>query len=257
MNSLDEPSNIPAPASVPLDYHESVGRTLTLGDDLAQLERLAQLGSVSFGEMVDALQSRASTSLLVILSFAFVFVPIPGVSTASSVLFFALAATSVLGTNLYLPNWIRRRSMSQANTQRALKIARRGWTRAERIVKTRLAFLTYGPFRWLVGLSLFTSIVAFALPIPIPFNNSPPAFCILLLSLGLLGRDGVLILFGHIANLVMWAVMFMAGNFMVNLLQRITDKLGWTSPAAGVIPTTQSALLHDWVTSAAQCFGLS
>jgi len=44
---------------------------------------------------------------------------------------------------------------------------------------------------------------------------------------------------------------------MVNLLQRITDKLGWTSPAAGVIPTTQSAMLHDWLTHAAQCFGLS
>lgn len=199
----------------------------TLADDLEQLQQLASADSISFGQLVDALGHRAGTSLLVILSFAFVLVPVPGVSTAASVVFLALAVTAVLGTRVYLPGFARRRSISQANAQRMLSVASRGWGKVGKWVRPRLTFLTYGPFRWLAGVSLLTAIVAFALPIPIPFNNSPPAFCMLLLGLGLLARDGLVLLLGHVSNAVMWVILFIAGDLVFVSVWKGLEKLGW------------------------------
>lgn len=197
----------------------------TLGDDLRSLEQLAEQGPVTFGQLVDALHDRAGTSLLVILSFAFMLVPVPGVSTAASLLFFALTFTAILGTRPYLPEFARRRTISQPNAKRMIAVASKGWSRMEKLVKPRFTLLSVGPFRWLAGLSLFTAIVAFALPIPIPFNNTPPAFCMLLLGLGLLGRDGIMLLLGHLCNAVMWIILVLAGDFLVILIQKLIDRL--------------------------------
>jgi hypothetical protein len=203
----------------------ALGSHLTLAEDLQALRALADRGPITFGDLVDSLQDRAGTSLLVILAFAFMLVPVPGVSTAASVVFFALAYTAVFATKPYLPGWVRKRSISQANAVKMLSVAAKGWTKISKLVKPRLGFLVSYPMRLLAGVSLFFAIVAFALPIPIPFNNSPPSFCILLLALGLLGRDGLLMLLGHVANLVMWLVLFLAGNFLWDLLGQVWEKV--------------------------------
>lgn len=226
-----------------------------LADDLAKLSRLAEQGPVTFGQLVDELGDRAGVGLLVILSFVFLLVPVPGVSTAASVLFLGLGSTAVLGTKLYLPKWIRRRGMSQPTAQKALRFATKGWAKAERAVRPRLEFLTVGPFRWLAGASLLFAIVAFALPIPIPFNNSPPAFCMLLISLGLLGRDGLMILFGHLATVAMWLALYLAGNVLWQSIYSLLGKFGWTTPAPTTAPSTAQAML-DCFTHTAGLFGL-
>ena len=197
----------------------------TLSDDLAELLKLAGQGPLTFGNLLDALHDRAGTSLLVILAFAFMLVPVPGVSTAASVVFFALAFTAVFATKPYLPGWVRKRSISQPNAQKMLAVSQRAWNKIARLVKPRLQFLVAVPLRYVAGVSLFAAIVAFALPIPIPFNNSPPSFCILLLALGLLARDGLLLLLGHLCTVVMWVLLFLAGGFAHDLASAMWQRI--------------------------------
>lgn len=210
---------------------DASGRETTLTDDIQKLAALAEAGPVSFGQLIDTLGDRASTSLLVILALAFLVVPVPGVSTVSSVVFFLLAFTSVTGRRPWLPGFVRRRTISQPWAVRMFASAGRLVTWLGRYVKPRATFLAHGPLRWLAGLSLALAIVAFALPIPIPFNNSPPAFCILLLGLGLLNRDGVILLLGHAATLILWLLLLLAGTFLYDLIGRALEWFGWSGGA--------------------------
>lgn len=223
MHQPNPPDSIPPSPPTTPNSPSPINRTLS--HDLDALRALADQGPLTFGQLVDALHDRAGISLLVILSFAFMLVPVPGVSTAASVVFFALAFTAVFATRPYLPGWVRRRSISQPNAQKMLAVSQRAWDKVSWIVRPRLQFLTGFPLRYLAGLSLFAAIVAFALPIPIPFNNSPPAFCILLLALGLLGRDGLLMLAGHLATLIMWIALFLAGDFLYDLIRSILHRI--------------------------------
>jgi hypothetical protein len=197
-----------------------------LSDDIAALTELAEKGPITFGQLVDALEERAAISLLVILSMAFLLIPVPGLSTVASVLFVLLGLSAVVGTRLWLPGWVRRREIAQPLALKMLGTASRAWARVSKLTRPRWVVLTALPLRWLAGLTLLAGIVAFALPIPIPFNNSPPALCMLLIALGLLARDGVMVMLGHVATIVLWAVLFLAGNFLWEMLDKVWSKFG-------------------------------
>ncbi|MBE0541835.1 MAG: exopolysaccharide biosynthesis protein [Verrucomicrobia bacterium] len=44
-----------------------------------------------------------------------------------------------------------------------------------------------------------------ALPIPIPFANAVPAWTVVFLAAGIMQRDGLLVLLGHLMTLGSWA----------------------------------------------------
>ncbi len=58
----------------------------------------------------------------------------------------------------------------------------------------------------LIGLSMLTSGLALCLPLPpvILFSNSFPAWSVILLCLGILERDGLFILLGHVLAVATW-----------------------------------------------------
>ncbi len=60
------------------------------------------------------------------------------------------------------------------------------------------------------AVSIVICALMLLLPLPIPFSNIVPAWAILLIAGGLLERDGVFILAGHVATLI-------AGTFFVFL----------------------------------------
>jgi hypothetical protein len=82
--------------------------------------------------------------------------------------------------------------------------------RVERFLKPRAHFMNSGVARWLSGFGMIFSAVALALPIPpvIPLTNTLPALAITAFSLGLLMRDGVMIVLGHLMHLTSWLYFF-------------------------------------------------
>ncbi len=64
----------------------------------------------------------------------------------------------------------------------------------EQYVKPRWLFLTLPPISFLVGLVVVG--LACIVMLPLPLSNLPPAIALLILSIGLLERDGVIIFIG-------------------------------------------------------------
>lgn len=83
-------------------------------------------------------------------------------------------------------------------------------SKIERIVKPRMRFLR----RWrgmmnLIGVSIASSGLILSLPLPIPLSNVVPAWAALFLATGMMERDGLLVLIGHVLSLASWALLLM------------------------------------------------
>jgi len=77
--------------------------------------------------------------------------------------------------------------------------------KVEKVLRPRLSFFLVGPgMTMLVGAAIAVSGGALSLPIPPPFlfTNTIPGFAIVCLALGLMERDGVLVLIGHVLTVV-------------------------------------------------------
>ena len=169
-----------------------------LADDLRRLEEEANGMPITLDAIVAALQDRGHAVVIILLTAPFVILPIPGLSTIVGLAVIVLAFGILLNKKPWLPRFIGKRPISPEGLHRIIG----GTNRVLRCVEKRM---TGKSWHGLIGVSLILCTIALALPIPVPGNNIPPAIGILLLALGLLERDGLLVLIGHLYTLVLWA----------------------------------------------------
>ena len=178
-----------------------------LAADLLNVQREANGMPIRLERLVDVLSERGNAVAIVLLAAPFIILPVPGVSTAFGLLFIGLSLGVMFSGKPWLPGFVRHREISPS----LLKKISDGTTwvlgKVQRFVRPRMAWVTDRRMHWLIGLSLLAATVAFALPIPIPLNNAPPAIGMVLLALGLAERDGLLTLIGHVYTFLLWLVM--------------------------------------------------
>jgi hypothetical protein len=164
----------------------------------------------------------------VFLAIPFLFpVSIPGTSTVFGLLI-GLIGFGVMADRL---PWLPARLLDHPlQAKHVLPVLTKGgaWARRfERLIRPRWLLLTHGPtVNRLNGLMLIVAAASLLLPLPmIPFSNTIPALGIALLALGMVERDGALILLGHLASLagaayvggILWAA-WRAGNGLAAIL---------------------------------------
>lgn len=170
---------------------EAGGRTASgVLDDLAD----AFPGeTVSVGELIDRLDSRAHGVLLLVLALPMCIPNVPGISTVFGALMLAPAMQLVLGSRrLWVPRRVRDWRVSGAALRRTFATATPTLRRIEFLIRPRWSRLTQFPLTILIGLQ--TLLMAFILILPIPFANWPPGMTVAMTSLALLQRDGLLLL---------------------------------------------------------------
>ena len=157
--------------------------------------------------LADLLELVGRDSLLLLCIFLtlifMVPVSIPGVSTVFGAGILLIGVSRLFNRNLWLPRRVQRRVVSTEKLRAALERALKWLRRLERISRPhRLRWLTVGgPVGTFNNLSLILGAVLLMAPFGlIPFSNTLPALAVLLLALGLMQRDGVCILLGHLAN---------------------------------------------------------
>lgn len=130
-------------------------------------------------------------------------VALPGMASAVGVFSLLIAAGLLYGRPLPLPAWLARwRVDGRARTllQRMNEAAIRTMTKLGR---PRLLFLSTPANRRVNALLLATAALAMITPVPvISFDNVLPALAIVLLSWGLLLRDGLMLLAGYLLTLL-------------------------------------------------------
>ena len=186
------PGPPPVPAAVP-----DAGRTVFSAELQDLIERFDDR-PVSLGEILEATQGRGYYLLLLLIALPFVGpIPLPGFSIPFGLAVTLLGARLALERKPWLPQRLLRHEFPARSLGKLLGAVRRIMRGIEYFLRPRLAFLTdRAVFRRTAGLLIAVSGLMLMLPIPLPFSNSLPAWTVILLAAGALGRDGLFFLAG-------------------------------------------------------------
>ena len=177
-----------------------------LSDDLAELRRRSAGRSLTLDDLEKALKGRGFAMLLLLLALPFCFIPVPGLSTPFGLAVLIIGVRIAAGLKPWLPAFLLRKSLPPARLAQVLWGGLRFAKILEKIVKPRMNFLRNWPGMInLIGLGIASGGLLLLLPLPIPFSNTIPAWAVVLLSAGMMERDGLLVLLGHVTTLVSWA----------------------------------------------------
>jgi hypothetical protein len=156
----------------------------------------------TLGTVVDGLGSAGTGLGLLVFSLGAL---IPGVAPVFGVALCAIAAGLVLGREEpYLPQRIRRWPLNADHLRSGLHslIPRVEWL--EQWLRPRAGHWLSAASLRLIGLASLINAVLIVLPIP--FGNTAPAIALMILSLGLVTRDGLAVVGGLVATVVAVAV---------------------------------------------------
>lgn len=192
-----------APEIKPIPLHkgehapeESIEQVLMRIGAHSEEERL------TLGEILASLDHRAYGFVLLLLAAAN-FTPgpsMPGFSTIFGLPAIAMAVQMILGwSRPWLPARLARMSMPRARFVRTVAKALPMIVRLDRLLRPRLTWLAnLTGHRWTGAAALLQALL---LCLPLPFYPMAPAAALVLMSLGMIARDGLMLALGHVAGL--------------------------------------------------------
>lgn len=166
----------------------------------------------TLGALLDALDERAFGLLLLILALPCCIPFLYGIPQVVSLPMAAIAFQVAQGrSHPWLPRQLRARRFDAAALSKTVGKLSRYIRWAERLATPRLTVLTEGVGLRIVGGFLLIPVASILTPIP--GSNTAPGIGVAIASVGLLERDGLLVLAGLIFGLLWVAVLFTAIAF--------------------------------------------
>ena len=195
---MSEPKLVPLP--LPKGEHapeESIVDVLRRIGAHSEDERL------TLGEILASLDHRAYGFVLLLLAAAN-FTPgpsMPGFSTLFGLPAMAMAVQMMLGwSQPWLPPRLARISMKRKRFTATVAKALPAIARLDRILRPRLVWLAnLTGHRWTGAAALVQAIL---LCLPLPLYPMAPATSLVLMSLGMIARDGLMLALGHVAGVL-------------------------------------------------------
>ena len=153
-------------------------------------------------------------------------VGIPGFSALTGIPMLFFAVQMALGFQRpYLPLRFQERTVSRSALLRVAHASAPWLTNIEKLMQPRLHFLTsHVAERLLGGLCVLLSIL---LIMPIPFGNLLPGLAVFLIALGLIERDGFLVLLGTVLGVfsvfILSGVLWAFAETVIHFFQQFID----------------------------------
>ena len=170
----------------------------SLEDLLDRLEKCEEgMDRVTIGAILDAVGRRAFGPVLLVLGLIIVspLSGVPGLPTSIAVMTLLIAVQLLFGrNNFWLPRWLVRRSMPRPRLEKAVGLLRSPARFIDRCVRRRWSALTQS-----TGLYVTAAVcVVISLLMPplelLPFASSIAGAALAAFGLGLIVKDGVLVL---------------------------------------------------------------
>ena len=149
---------------------------------------------ITLQEVLDGVKSRARATLLILFALPNLLPGIPGTSAITGLPLVVLAMQMLLGSGVWLPGFIARRSFLRSDLIGAVLRVQPYLQRVERVLRPRLTYLASAQLQRIVGAICLGLAVLIMLPIPLA--NFLPAVAIILIGLGMLEDDGLFMLAG-------------------------------------------------------------
>lgn len=172
--------------------------------------------TVTLRELMDAVGEQGLLLICAVASLPFLIpVSIPGVSTVFGAAIILVSIAICLNRMPWLPAKILDRKLDSAKLVPALEKGASLVSRVDRFLKPRMSGLTTGgAIARINALAITAGGVLLMFPLGlIPFSNTLPGVAILLLSTGMMQRDGLVVLGGYLFLLIT-AVYFTALAWM-------------------------------------------
>lgn len=197
-----------------------------LSSQLKAVAERCKTESVSVEVLLNTLRGSPYLLLTALLSLPFLTpVPMMGLSMPIGFLIGLFGVYLIFGQKPIVPQNLMEVKIPQKFFPAVLKGTSNLLRGIEVFIKPRWRFFTNTMILWnIYGVLILLSSMLLLLPLPIPFTNFFPALTLLLLSLGLIERDGICILLGVITffmTLGFFALIFFGGRELLQHLHLI------------------------------------
>jgi hypothetical protein len=187
-------------------------------DHLARVgEAAAGTDGISLGEILEATDTVSFGSLLLVaglVTLAPVIGDIPGVPTTMGVFVILTSGQLLVGREtMWLPGWLRDRSVKTSSLERALRWLRPVARTIDRVLRPRLEVFVRGIATYVIA--VITLLVGAAMPVMefVPFSANAAGIVLTAFGLALTARDGILALLAF--SVIAVAVGLLAGRFLI------------------------------------------
>lgn len=176
---------------------------------------------LTLAEIRDHLGRDGMLLLVILLTVVFLIpVSIPGVSTVFGGTILLIGVSILFGWELWLPQNFLKKELPAKSLKKAFHTGLKWLIRLEKISKpNRLTWLTDGKITHIInGLSIILGAILLMAPFGfIPFSNTFPAIALLFYAIGLLQKDGISIIWGHIFNIItiIYFAILISGGWIV------------------------------------------
>ena len=173
--------------------------------DLRGLLPRADGGPLSLHDIEQHLKDRGYALLVLFLAAPFPIPNIPGLSVPFGIAIALIGWAFMTRTRPRLPDRVMKTTLEYSTLQKVIPFIAKLMERLERWTKPRQKWLATGPtMTSIIGLGILSGGFFLALPLPIPLTNGPPALSIIFLVVGMLCRDGVMVIIGHFLGVFAW-----------------------------------------------------
>lgn len=173
---------------------------------LRSLVRSMPRTGITLSELIHRVGNDGLLILVALLTLVFLIpVSIPGVSTVFGAAILLISVSRLFRRNLWIPSTLEHRVIGTRKLRPLLRKALSWLKKIETVSRpNRMGWLAAdGAMGTLNSLALILGAVLLMMPFGlIPFSNTFPAVAILFLAIGLLQKDGVSVLLGHVSNVV-------------------------------------------------------
>lgn len=189
------------------DSKKSVGVPMELlTERLSKLVQAMPASGLTLGRLLHLAGQDGLMIIVALLSLIFIIpVSVPGLSTVFGAVILLISLSRLIKRELWMPESFRSRIVP---TEKLLPVFKRAFVwlyRLERISEPRR-------LQWLAGNGVVGTMNDCALVLGslllmapfglIPFSNTAPGLALIFFAIGLVQKDGICIILGHIANLI-------------------------------------------------------
>ncbi len=194
------------------------GNDAAISGRLDALARDAGEGSVSLDWILAQLHERAFGLFLLVLALPCCIPFLYGIPQIVSLPLMFVSAQILFGRSTpWLPKRLGARTVSGQGLQSLADRAGPWLRRIEAISRPRLAALTRAPMDRIVGAALV--LFSASILVPLPGTNTVPGFAVVVVAMGLLQRDGILVILGALLGTAWIATLVFAGATLATLIK--------------------------------------